>query len=128
MIGHHRMAELTHAMESVFGTVRDGKLVPTSEIVDVLQKIITDYFTEIGVGEIHKLSARLFARNVYRGVDTAIFYLNLEAGSSKRFPDSSSKLTGLDAASSPSGAPSPSGSPRCMASQVRARYIAPVSR
>src|SRR5579862_171904 len=36
MIGHHRMAELTHAMESVFGTVRDGKLVPTSGVVDVL--------------------------------------------------------------------------------------------
>jgi two-component system chemotaxis sensor kinase CheA len=36
MIGHHRMAELTHAMESVLGTVRDGKLVPTSAVVDVL--------------------------------------------------------------------------------------------
>ncbi|HLY67895.1 MAG TPA: Hpt domain-containing protein, partial [Chloroflexota bacterium] len=36
MIGHHRMAELTHAMESVFGTVREGKLTPTAEVVDAL--------------------------------------------------------------------------------------------
>jgi len=36
MIGHTRMAELTHAMESVFGMVREGKLTPTTEIVDSL--------------------------------------------------------------------------------------------
>jgi len=36
MIGHTRMAELTHAMESVFGTVRDGKLQPTSDVVDII--------------------------------------------------------------------------------------------
>src|SRR5581483_10774030 len=36
MIGHTRMAELMHAMESVFGMVREGKLTPTSDIVDAL--------------------------------------------------------------------------------------------
>ncbi|MBU6430500.1 MAG: Hpt domain-containing protein, partial [Cyanobacteria bacterium REEB65] len=36
MIGHTRMADLTHAMESVFDMVRKGNLVPTSEIVDTL--------------------------------------------------------------------------------------------
>ena len=36
MIGHSRMAELTHGMESVFGMIREGKLTPTSEIVDSL--------------------------------------------------------------------------------------------
>src|SRR5581483_6379365 len=34
MIGAKRMAELTHAMESVFGTIRDGKLTPTGDVVD----------------------------------------------------------------------------------------------
>src|SRR5579883_719488 len=36
MIGHARMAELMHAMESVFGMVREGKLVPGSDTVDTL--------------------------------------------------------------------------------------------
>lgn len=36
MIGHTRMAELTHAMESVFGSVRDGKVTPTSDVVDIV--------------------------------------------------------------------------------------------
>src|SRR5579883_2209244 len=36
MIGHKRMTELTHAMESVFGTVRDGKLIPTADVVDTI--------------------------------------------------------------------------------------------
>ena len=36
MIGHTRMAELTHGMESVFGMMREGKLTPTSGIVDSL--------------------------------------------------------------------------------------------
>lgn len=36
MIGHTRMAELMHAMESVFGMVREGKLVPDSATVDML--------------------------------------------------------------------------------------------
>ncbi len=36
MIGHKRMTELTHAMESVFGTVRDGKLVPSADVVDAI--------------------------------------------------------------------------------------------
>lgn len=36
MIGHTRMAELTHAMESVFGMVREGKLTPNTGIVDSL--------------------------------------------------------------------------------------------
>jgi two-component system chemotaxis sensor kinase CheA len=36
MIGHTRMAELTHGMESVFGMVRERKLTPTSAIVDSL--------------------------------------------------------------------------------------------
>ena len=40
----------------------------------------------------------------------------------------SSKTTGFFCASSPSGSPSPSGSASRIASQVSARYIAPVSR
>ena len=40
----------------------------------------------------------------------------------------SSKVTWFSRASAPSAASSPSGSPRCSASQVSARYIAPVSR
>jgi len=40
----------------------------------------------------------------------------------------SSKVTGFERARSPSGSPSPSGRPRRIASQVSARYIAPVSR
>src|SRR3954447_18469919 len=40
----------------------------------------------------------------------------------------SSNVTGFAEASSPSGAPSPSGRPFCIASHVTARYIAPVSR
>ena len=40
----------------------------------------------------------------------------------------SSKLTGLSAASSPSCSPCASGTLCCRASQVSARYMAPVSR
>ncbi len=36
LIGHTRMAELTHAMENVLDLVRKGKLTPTSELIDTL--------------------------------------------------------------------------------------------
>ena len=36
MIGHHRMTDLTHAMESVFDMIRKNMLVPTTEIVDTI--------------------------------------------------------------------------------------------
>lgn len=36
MIGHKRMTNLTHAMESLLDLVRKGQLVPTTEVVDAL--------------------------------------------------------------------------------------------
>lgn len=36
LIGHTRMAELTHAMENVLDLVRKGKLVPTADLIDRL--------------------------------------------------------------------------------------------
>jgi two-component system, chemotaxis family, sensor kinase CheA len=33
-VGHHRMAELTHAMETIFDAMREGKITPTQTVAD----------------------------------------------------------------------------------------------
>jgi len=72
---------------------------------DVLKSIIADYLGDVGVGEVQNLSARLFARQKYNNMDTAIIWLNLETGGSRLFADSTSKLTGQLVVALPSGQP-----------------------
>jgi two-component system chemotaxis sensor kinase CheA len=35
-VGHHRMAELTHAVETLFDAMREGRLSPTQAVTDDL--------------------------------------------------------------------------------------------
>lgn len=72
---------------------------------DVLKTILADYLGDVGVGEVRNLSARLFARQKYNNLDTAIIWLNLETGGSRLFADSSAKLTGQLVVAIPSGQP-----------------------
>lgn len=39
-VGHHRMADLTHAMENLFDAMRNGQLTPTQAIADELFGVI----------------------------------------------------------------------------------------
>lgn len=39
-VGHHRMADLTHAMENLFDAMRNGQLTPTQAIADELFSVI----------------------------------------------------------------------------------------
>jgi hypothetical protein len=72
---------------------------------DVLKSLIEEHLTEVGVGEVKNLSVRLIARQRYKKLNTAVFWMNIEAGSSKLFPDSSAKFTGQLVVAIPSGLP-----------------------
>lgn len=39
-VGHHRMADLTHAMENLFDVMRGGQLTPTQDTVDELFAVV----------------------------------------------------------------------------------------
>jgi two-component system chemotaxis sensor kinase CheA len=64
-IGHKKMASLTHAMETVLDTVRQGKRKPTSEMVDALLAGLD--------------ALRVLAQEVTTRVDSGITTAQLEA-------------------------------------------------
>jgi two-component system chemotaxis sensor kinase CheA len=78
-IGHTRMGALTHAMEDVFGAVRDGRLPELGDLADPLYQtidILRALLDEVSAGEVladpAELTAELRARlaSATRGGDT----------------------------------------------------------